>query len=58
VLFLKPTGGGDKLCDNSKAKNSCELSFHGACYEHWGEAIIVNSTRNASAGIVLSVVMP
>ena len=28
-----------KLCDNGKVKNSCDLSFHGACYEHhWGEA--------------------
>ena len=30
-------GGGDNLCDNSRAKNSSELSFHGAYEHHWGE---------------------
>ena len=31
---LKPTGLGDKLCDNGKADNPCSLSFHAGCYQH------------------------
>ena len=38
VDCLLPTGDGDKLCNNGRDGNPCQLSFHDLCYkQHWDE---------------------